>query len=132
MKNIKVGHGIHLIEEDFGLRLPQSPLMSKKFVTWNNSIDLTTMVIVMMQAEIIVVVNNPISLVVLDESIEFPIQYPSGCLLGCVLVQDCLPQEEYRKVHPTGESDSPFVFICSEPQELPIRFPIKGMHKICK
>lgn len=67
-----------------------------------------------------------------DDSIEFPMQYPSGCLLGCVLVQDCLPQEEYRKQYPTGESDSPFVFICSEPQELPIRFPIKGMHKICE
>lgn len=67
-----------------------------------------------------------------DNSIEFPTQYPSGCLLGCVLVQDCLPQEEYRKLHPTGESDSPFVFICSEAQELPIRFPVKGMHKICE
>ncbi|KAJ6623590.1 Activating signal cointegrator 1 [Pseudolycoriella hygida] len=67
-----------------------------------------------------------------DDSIEFPMQYPSGCLLGCVLVQDCLPQEEYRKVHPTGESESPFVFICAEPQELPIRFPVKGMHKIYK
>lgn len=67
-----------------------------------------------------------------DDAIEFPSQYPSGCLLGCVLVQDCLPQEEYRKVHPTGESESPFVIVCNEPQELPIRFPVKGEHKICK
>uniref|UniRef100_A0A182W4P4 Activating signal cointegrator 1 n=1 Tax=Anopheles minimus TaxID=112268 RepID=A0A182W4P4_9DIPT len=65
-----------------------------------------------------------------DDSIQFPTQYPSGCLLGCVSVRDCLPQEEYRKQHPNGESDSPFVFVCEEPQELPIRFPIKGDHKI--
>lgn len=67
-----------------------------------------------------------------DEDFEFPIQYPSGCLLGCVLVQDCLPQEEYRKQYPDGESESPFVFVCNEFQELPIRFPVKGDHKICK
>lgn len=66
-----------------------------------------------------------------DETIEFPSQYPSGCLLGCVLVQDCLPQEEYKKLYPDGESDSPFVFVCSDFQELPIRFPVKGEHKIC-
>lgn len=69
---------------------------------------------------------------IVDKTIEFPGQYPSGCLLGCVLVQDCLPQEEYRKVYPAGESESPFVLVCNEPQELPIRFPIKGMHKICE
>lgn len=67
-----------------------------------------------------------------DENLEFPIQYPSGCLLGCVLVQDVLPQEEYRKIYPDGESESPFVFVCNEFQELPIRFPVKGDHKICK
>ncbi|XP_055628565.1 activating signal cointegrator 1 [Toxorhynchites rutilus septentrionalis] len=65
-----------------------------------------------------------------DESIEFPSQYPSGCLLGCVSVQDVLPQEEYRKQYPEGESESPFVFVCTDPQELPIRFPVKGQHKI--
>ncbi|XP_050074585.1 activating signal cointegrator 1 [Anopheles maculipalpis] len=65
-----------------------------------------------------------------DDTIQFPTQYPAGCLLGCVSVKDCLPQEEYRKQHPNGESDSPFVFVCEEPQELPIRFPLKGDHKI--
>uniref|UniRef100_U5EU27 Putative regulation of transcription n=1 Tax=Corethrella appendiculata TaxID=1370023 RepID=U5EU27_9DIPT len=65
-----------------------------------------------------------------DENIIFPSQYPSACLLGCVSVQDCLPQEEYRKIYPNGESESPFVFVCSNPQELPIRFPVKGQHKI--
>ncbi|XP_023222179.1 activating signal cointegrator 1-like [Centruroides sculpturatus] len=28
--------------------------------------------------------------------IKFPEQYPTGCLLGCVDVIDCLPQEEYQ------------------------------------
>ncbi|XP_065089173.1 activating signal cointegrator 1-like [Ochlerotatus camptorhynchus] len=65
-----------------------------------------------------------------DGGIEFPSQYPSGCLLGCVSVQDVLPQEEYRKQYPEGESESPFVFVCTDPQELPIRFPVKGQHKI--
>lgn len=43
-----------------------------------------------------------------------------------------MPQEEYHKKQNSDESDSPFVFVCSEPQELPIRFPVKGDHKICK
>ncbi|RXM97724.1 Activating signal cointegrator 1, partial [Acipenser ruthenus] len=30
------------------------------------------------------------------------------------------------------ESASPFVFICSNPQELVVKFPMKGKHKICK
>uniref|UniRef100_A0A2M4BJ76 Putative activating signal cointegrator 1 n=1 Tax=Anopheles marajoara TaxID=58244 RepID=A0A2M4BJ76_9DIPT len=65
-----------------------------------------------------------------NEKLEFPSQYPAGCLLGCVSVEDCLPQEEYRKQYPDGESESPYVFICTDAQELPIRFPVKGDHKI--
>lgn len=30
------------------------------------------------------------------------------------------------------ESGSPFVFICTNPQELLVKFPMKGKHKICK
>lgn len=67
-----------------------------------------------------------------DEDIKFPTQYPSGVLLGCVKLNDCLPQEEYRKVYKNGESESPFVFICGDPQELSVKFPVKGEHKICK
>lgn len=66
------------------------------------------------------------------ENLKFPSQYPSGVLLGCVNVTDCLPQEEYQKIHPNGESESPYVFICESPQELSIRFPMKGEHKIYK
>lgn len=63
---------------------------------------------------------------------QFPSEYPTGCLLGSVLVQECLPQEEYRQRLPQGESDSPYVFVCSAPEELPIRFPVRGEHKICE
>ena len=67
-----------------------------------------------------------------DETLKFPTSYPTSCLLGCVTLIDCLPQEEYRKKFPDGESESPFVFICEEPKELSLRFPITGHHKICK
>ena len=67
-----------------------------------------------------------------NKKFEFPTEYPSGVLLGCVTVQDCLSQEEYRKLYPHGESESPFVFICSDNQKLPVYFPIKGEHKIYK
>jgi hypothetical protein len=66
------------------------------------------------------------------EKFKFPSQYPSAVLLGCVNVKDCLAQEEYQKIYPGGESESPFVLICEHPEELPIKFPIKGQHKICK
>ncbi|KAL4703102.1 hypothetical protein ACJJTC_018139 [Scirpophaga incertulas] len=65
-----------------------------------------------------------------EKQLKFPSFYPTGCLLGCVTVEDCLPQEEYQKKYPEGESDSPYVFICSNPISLRLRFPIKGQHKI--
>lgn len=33
---------------------------------------------------------------------------------------------------PDGESASPYVFICTNPQELMLKFPMKGQHKICE
>lgn len=45
---------------------------------------------------------------------------------------DCLPQEDYREQCPDGESESPFVFVVENPQELTVKFPIKGKHKIWK
>ncbi|MBN3281720.1 TRIP4 protein, partial [Polyodon spathula] len=65
---------------------------------------------------------------------EFPKEYPTGCLLGCVNMADCLSQEQFREQFPETceESASPFVFICSNPQELVVKFPVKGKHKICK
>ncbi|XP_077174356.1 activating signal cointegrator 1 isoform X2 [Paroedura picta] len=72
--------------------------------------------------------------VLLQKDLEFPKDYPSGCLLGCVDVIDCLSQEQFREQHPqmSQESDSPFVFICANPQEMVVKFPIKGKHKIWK
>ncbi|XP_070542239.1 activating signal cointegrator 1-like isoform X2 [Ptychodera flava] len=64
--------------------------------------------------------------------VTFPETYPVSCLLGCVDVVDCLSQEQYREQFPDGESTSPYVFICENPQELVVKFPIKGQHKIWK
>lgn len=65
---------------------------------------------------------------------RFPKDYPTGCLLGCVNVTDCLSQEQFRQQFPDTceESASPFVFICTNPQELLVKFPMKGKHKIWK
>ncbi|XP_062618725.1 activating signal cointegrator 1-like [Saccostrea cucullata] len=67
-----------------------------------------------------------------DPNLQCPTHYPVGCLLGCVDLMDCLPQDQYREKFPDGESVSPFVFICENPQELVVKFPIKGKHKIYK
>ncbi|XP_069382342.1 activating signal cointegrator 1 isoform X2 [Paralichthys olivaceus] len=63
---------------------------------------------------------------------RFPKEYPTGCLLGCVHMSDCLSQEQFREQFPDTceESASPFVFICTNPQELLVKFPMKGRHKI--
>ncbi|CAH1397362.1 unnamed protein product [Nezara viridula] len=63
---------------------------------------------------------------------HLPRKYPTGCLLGCVNVVDCLAQEEYIQQYPDGMSDEPFVFICKDPVKSPVLFPIKGKHKIYK
>jgi hypothetical protein len=63
---------------------------------------------------------------------DFPKILPVSCLLGCVDVDDVLAQEEYREKYPDGESSAPFVFICINPQELMIKFPMAGKHKIYK
>ncbi|NXI79601.1 TRIP4 protein, partial [Rhipidura dahli] len=70
----------------------------------------------------------------LRKDVEFPSDYPSGCLLGCVDMTDCLSQEQFQEQYPdlSQESGSPFVFICTNPQEMVLKFPIKGKHKICK
>ena len=66
------------------------------------------------------------------EDIRFPGHYPTSCLLGSVDMTECLAQEEYRDLYPEGESGSPYVFICSNPQELMIKFPMSGKHKLFK
>lgn len=84
------------------------------------------------------------------DNIVFPREYPTGCLLGqwligfCVTlaqladkinrlasltgfvdVEDVVPQEEYRARYPNGESGSPFVFLCTNPHELIVKYPMK-------
>ncbi|XP_030381627.1 activating signal cointegrator 1 [Scaptodrosophila lebanonensis] len=66
--------------------------------------------------------NNP--------KLKFPTHYPTSSLLGCVHVDSCLPQEEYRELFPNGESDSPYVFVCTNPEQLPLLLPVQGEHKI--
>ncbi|XP_006141795.1 activating signal cointegrator 1 [Tupaia chinensis] len=68
------------------------------------------------------------------KDVEFPNDYPSGCLLGCVDLIDCLSQKQFKEKFPdiSQESDSPFVFICKNPQEMIVKFPIKGNPKIWK
>ncbi len=68
-----------------------------------------------------------------DGNLEFPESYPSAALLGCVDIVDCLAQDEYRKQGDvTDESTSEYVFICENPQELFLKLPVKGKHKIWK
>ncbi|CAG9839438.1 unnamed protein product [Diabrotica balteata] len=68
-----------------------------------------------------------------DPTLQFPKDYPTSCLLGCVFVEDCLDQEAYQKRFGNAdksESNSPYVLICSNPMILPIFYPIVGKHKI--
>ena len=68
-----------------------------------------------------------------ERFIEFPENYPSGALLGCVDVVDCVSQEEHQKMDgDRSESGSEFVFICENPMELLVKVPVKGKHKIWK
>ncbi len=45
---------------------------------------------------------------------------------------DCLDRTSYLEQYPNGESDSEFVLICENPQELFFKLPMRGQHKICK
>lgn len=67
-----------------------------------------------------------------DPELIFPSKYPTSCLLGCVCVDNCLDQDEYKRLYPTGESDCRYVMLCSSPAILPVFFPMKGGDKICK
>lgn len=69
---------------------------------------------------------------VLFIDITFPKKYPTGCLMGCVNIVDCLSHEEYIEQFPQGENDSPFIFLCENPIMMSNHFPIKGQHKICE
>lgn len=67
-----------------------------------------------------------------DRELDFPTDYPTSVLLGCVDVIDCLDRESYEEQYPGGESDCEYVFICENPQELMFKLPMRGHQKICK
>ncbi|VDP19621.1 unnamed protein product [Soboliphyme baturini] len=62
--------------------------------------------------------------------LSLPTEYPSQCLLGYVEVVDCLAQEQYQELYPSGECDAPYVFVCRNAQQLPCNIPIVGKNKI--
>jgi len=67
-----------------------------------------------------------------DNKLDLPIEYPTSVLLGCVEVVDCLDRTSYLEQYPNGESDSEYVLICENPQELFFKPPMQGQHKIYK
>lgn len=67
-----------------------------------------------------------------NEEIEFPKSYPTGCLLGCVTVTDVLSQEEFNNFYPDDKVSSPYIFMCENYFELPMKYPLQGKHKIYK
>jgi hypothetical protein len=67
-----------------------------------------------------------------DHPIDFPTEYPTSVLLGCVDVIDCLDRTSYLEQYPNGESDSEYILICENPQELFFKLPMRGQHKIYK
>ena len=69
---------------------------------------------------------------ILNPDVEFPSNYPIGALLGCVDLLDCIPQEEYLELYPTGEVSDPYVLVLANPQLLRAPIPISGKSKICK
>ncbi|XP_075249182.1 activating signal cointegrator 1-like [Convolutriloba macropyga] len=70
-----------------------------------------------------------------DDFLPFPQQYPTGCLLGCVEVVDCLTQEQFTQEYSTECeecSDSSYVWVCENPHQLDFQFPVIGQPKIWK
>jgi len=67
-----------------------------------------------------------------NDKLQFPLNYPTSCLLGYVDLADCLSQDNYREKYPNGESESEFVFICENPSELVVKAQMSGQPKIFK
>lgn len=73
-----------------------------------------------------------------DENLQFPQSYPTGCLLGCVEVMDCLTQEQWSQLSGDSNtenaecSDSSYVWVCENPRQLDFQFPVIGQPKIWK
>lgn len=67
-----------------------------------------------------------------EQDLDFPKDYPTSVLLGCVDVIDCLDRDTYLELYPGGESESEYVLICENPQELFFKIAMRGQHKICQ
>jgi activating signal cointegrator 1 len=67
-----------------------------------------------------------------EDDLDFPKDYPTSVLLGCVEVIDCLDRDTYLEQYPGGESESEYVLICENPQELFFKVAMQGQHKICQ
>jgi hypothetical protein len=67
----------------------------------------------------------------INTQLDYPTEYLTSVLLGCVDVIDCLDRNTYLEQYPNGESDSEYVLICENPQELFFKLPMRGQHKIC-
>jgi len=66
------------------------------------------------------------------EDVTFPTSYNCGCLLGCVDLVDCIPNEEYLEIYPHGEVTDPYVFVMANPKILTTRLPIQPKNNIFK
>jgi len=62
--------------------------------------------------------------------------YPTSALIGCIDVEACFPQDEYRAVlksnpsMPAEDNDSEFIFWCLRPRRLIVPVKMGGDHKI--
>eukprot|EP00760_Papus_ankaliazontas_P009274 PhM_4_TR13987/c0_g1_i1/m.81747 len=66
---------------------------------------------------------------------KFPRVYPTGVLVGCVDVVDCLSREEYLEKVPKEEQEinhSDYLFVCKNPQRLAILHKMDGKPKLYK
>uniref|UniRef100_A0A8D2QIZ3 Thyroid hormone receptor interactor 4 n=1 Tax=Zonotrichia albicollis TaxID=44394 RepID=A0A8D2QIZ3_ZONAL len=67
------------------------------------------------------------------KDVEFPSDYPSGCLLGCVDVTDCLSQEQFQEQVST-EMNLPMLAVASrllKQWNLPLEKTLSGNFRFC-
>ncbi|CAD7700156.1 unnamed protein product [Ostreobium quekettii] len=71
------------------------------------------------------------------KTVRFPESYPSGVLLGCVEVVDCLQGTDVEGWEGLPDSiklevGSPYCFLCEQPQRLLVLHPVRGWPGIWK
>lgn len=75
---------------------------------------------------------------------HLPNSYPTGVIVGCVTVEECLPNETIFEQYPDCEVDSPYAFVCTYPIQLKPPVPVMNgggkqiyklqpdVHRTCK